>query len=161
MGQHNPHVPYRDSKLTRMLSNALGGDAYTVLILNSAPGVNQQEETMNTLKYAELAQGIVNNPQAHVEQLPADDEEMEEARLQKQQELEALAEAGAEEIGNSGRHNMTAGVRPWSASVPIQQNRTLRNSASAAMELTKGIERDGDSSLAASASAWVILESDR
>ena len=159
--QHNPHVPYRDSKLTRMLSNALGGDAYTVLILNSAPGVNQQEETMNTLKYAELAQGIVNNPQAHVEQLPADDEEMEEARLQKQQELEALAEAGAEEIGNSGRHNMTAWVRPWSASVPIQQNRTLRNSASAAMELTKGIERDGDSSLAASASAWVILESDR
>merc|ERR1712070_178813 len=115
----------------------------------------------NTLKYAELAQGIVNNPQAHVEQLPADDEEMEEARLQKQQELEALAEAGAEEIGNSGRHNMTAWVRPWSASVPIQQNRTLRNSASAAMELTKGIERDGDSSLAASASAWVILESDR
>ena len=65
--QNAPHVPYRDSKLTRMVAPALGGDAYTVLILNVAPGENQAEETLNTLKYAELAQGIKNTPTANVE----------------------------------------------------------------------------------------------
>jgi hypothetical protein len=129
--QHAPHIPYRDSKLTRMLSNALGGDAYSVLILNSAPGVNQQEETMNTLKYAELAQGIVNNPHAHVEQLPDDNAGADEARLQQDPHLSDQAEAEAEAGGNGSMHNMTAWVRPWSASVPMRITRTLRASVSA------------------------------
>lgn len=62
----DPYIPFRDSKLTRLLSPALSGNGYTVLMLNIAPGDNQKEETLNTLKYAELAQGVVLNPTADV-----------------------------------------------------------------------------------------------
>lgn len=45
-------VPYRDSKLTRMLKDSLGGNCRTVMIVTIAPSSNQFEETINTLKYA-------------------------------------------------------------------------------------------------------------
>ena len=73
MVKQEPHVPYRDSKLTRIMSNCLGGDAYTVLILNAAPGDNQAEETTNTLKYASLAQGMKNHPHADVVAVTTED----------------------------------------------------------------------------------------
>lgn len=45
-------VNYRDSKLTRMLKDSLGGNCRTVMIVNISPGVLGFEETINTLKYA-------------------------------------------------------------------------------------------------------------
>ena len=45
-------MPYRDSKLTRMLKDSLGGNCRTVMIANISPGVLGFEETINTLKYA-------------------------------------------------------------------------------------------------------------
>ena len=43
------HIPYRDSKLTRMLKDSLGGNCKTVMIANLSPGVLGFEETINTL----------------------------------------------------------------------------------------------------------------
>jgi kinesin family protein 18/19 len=48
-------VPYRDSKLTRMLKDSLGGNCKTVMIATISPASNQIEETTNTLKYANRA----------------------------------------------------------------------------------------------------------
>lgn len=48
-------VPYRDSKLTRMLKDSLGGNCKTVMITTISPASNQYEETVNTLKYASRA----------------------------------------------------------------------------------------------------------
>ena len=45
-------VNYRDSKLTRMLKDSLGGNCKTVMIVNISPGPLGFEETINTLKYA-------------------------------------------------------------------------------------------------------------
>lgn len=45
-------VPYRDSKLTRLLKDSLGGNCKTVMIANVSPASAQFEETINTLKYA-------------------------------------------------------------------------------------------------------------
>lgn len=45
-------VPYRDSKLTRLLKDSLGGNCKTVMIANISPASAQFEETINTLKYA-------------------------------------------------------------------------------------------------------------
>ena len=45
-------VPYRDSKLTRLLKDSLGGNCKTVMIVNVSPSSAQFEETINTLKYA-------------------------------------------------------------------------------------------------------------
>jgi len=56
-------VPYRDSKLTRMLKDSLGGNCKTVMITTISPANSQYEETVNSLKYASRAkvkQDIIN-----------------------------------------------------------------------------------------------------
>lgn len=45
-------IPYRNSKLTRILQDALGGTSVGLLIVNLAPGIKFRQDTLNTLKYA-------------------------------------------------------------------------------------------------------------
>ncbi|XAR62078.1 Plus-end-directed kinesin ATPase [Bertholletia excelsa] len=54
------HVPYRDSKLTRLLQDSLGGNSKTVMIACVSPADTNVEETINTLKYANRARNIQN-----------------------------------------------------------------------------------------------------
>ncbi|KAG2666296.1 hypothetical protein I3760_15G051800 [Carya illinoinensis] len=56
------HVPYRDSKLTRLLQDSLGGNSRTVMIACISPADINAEETLNTLKYANRARNIQNKP---------------------------------------------------------------------------------------------------
>ncbi|KAG4390976.1 hypothetical protein GLYMA_05G085400v4 [Glycine max] len=56
------HVPYRDSKLTRLLQDSLGGNSKTVMIACISPADINAEETLNTLKYANRARNIQNKP---------------------------------------------------------------------------------------------------
>ena len=49
-GKKKGHVPYRDSKLTRLLQDSLGGNSLTVLISCISPSESDFEETNNTLK---------------------------------------------------------------------------------------------------------------
>ena len=55
-------VPYRDSKLTRLLQEALGGRSKTLIIATLSPSILSIEESLSTLSYAEQAHGIVNKP---------------------------------------------------------------------------------------------------
>jgi kinesin family protein 11 len=57
------HVPYRDSKLTRLLRDSLGGRTKTCIIATIAPTVMCQEETVSTLDYAHRAKNIKNRPE--------------------------------------------------------------------------------------------------
>ncbi|KAL4437763.1 hypothetical protein ABPG77_005675 [Micractinium sp. CCAP 211/92] len=57
------HVPYRDSKLTRLLRDSLGGKTKTCIIATIAPTVQCQEETLSTLDYAHRAKNIKNKPE--------------------------------------------------------------------------------------------------
>lgn len=59
---HHPHVPYRDSKLTRLLQESLGGKAKTCIIATLSPSHSAVEETMSTLDYAYRAKNIKNQP---------------------------------------------------------------------------------------------------
>ena len=52
------HVPYRNSKLTRLLKDSLGGNCRTVMIANVSPSGLSYEDTYNTLKYADRAKQI-------------------------------------------------------------------------------------------------------
>lgn len=56
------HVPYRDSKLTRVLQDALGGSARTVLIACVSPADESVSETLSTLQYATRARRIQSRP---------------------------------------------------------------------------------------------------
>uniref|UniRef100_A0A8C4Y8J4 Kinesin family member 21B n=1 Tax=Gopherus evgoodei TaxID=1825980 RepID=A0A8C4Y8J4_9SAUR len=54
------HVPYRDSKLTRLLQDSLGGNSQTIMIACISPSDRDFMETLNTLKYANRARNIKN-----------------------------------------------------------------------------------------------------
>ncbi|KAJ0008576.1 hypothetical protein NQD34_015991 [Periophthalmus magnuspinnatus] len=56
------HVPYRDSKLTRLLQDSLGGNAKTVMIATVGPSHRHHAETLATLRYASRAKNIKNKP---------------------------------------------------------------------------------------------------
>lgn len=56
------HVPYRDSKLTRLLQDSLGGNSKTVMVACIGPASYNFEETLGTLRYANRAKNIKNKP---------------------------------------------------------------------------------------------------
>ncbi|RUS72535.1 hypothetical protein EGW08_019702 [Elysia chlorotica] len=56
------HIPYRDSKLTRILQDSLGGNSHTLMIACVSPADSNIEETLNTLRYADRARKIKNKP---------------------------------------------------------------------------------------------------
>uniref|UniRef100_A0A8C2C9W1 Kinesin-like protein n=1 Tax=Cyprinus carpio TaxID=7962 RepID=A0A8C2C9W1_CYPCA len=79
-------VPYRDSKLTRLLQDSLGGNSHTLMIACVSPADSNIEETINTLRYADRARKIKNKPILNV-----DPRAVEMKRLkQKVQELQVM-----------------------------------------------------------------------
>uniref|UniRef100_A0AC35TYJ1 Kinesin motor domain-containing protein n=1 Tax=Rhabditophanes sp. KR3021 TaxID=114890 RepID=A0AC35TYJ1_9BILA len=56
------HIPYRDSKLTRLLQDSLGGNTKTIMIACISPSDNNYDETLSTLRYANRAKNIKNKP---------------------------------------------------------------------------------------------------
>lgn len=56
------HIPYRDSKLTRILKDSLGGNSHTLMIACVSPADTNFEESLNTLRYADRARKIKNKP---------------------------------------------------------------------------------------------------
>jgi kinesin family protein 3/17 len=88
------HIPYRDSKLTRLLQDSLGGNSRTVMLATVGPHFSSLDETLSTLRYANRAKNIQNKP--HVNQDPKDAlirEFQEEIRRLKMQ-LEEAADGG-------------------------------------------------------------------
>ncbi|XP_014681460.1 PREDICTED: kinesin-like protein KIF17 [Priapulus caudatus] len=77
------HIPYRDSKLTRLLQDSLGGNTKTLMIACLSPADNNYEETLSTLRYANRAKNIKNKPKIN--------EDPKDALLrQYQEEIEKL-----------------------------------------------------------------------
>mmetsp|Transcript_39128 Transcript_39128/g.87538 ORF Transcript_39128/g.87538 Transcript_39128/m.87538 type:complete len:672 (-) Transcript_39128:215-2230(-) len=56
------HIPYRDSKLTRVLQDSLGGNAKTALLINCSPSSFNANETLSTLRFGSRAKAIKNKP---------------------------------------------------------------------------------------------------
>ena len=87
------HVPYRDSKLTRLLRDALGGRSKTCIIATVAPTLQHLDETLSTLDYAHRAKNIRNKPElnqkmtkaAHIKELTQEIERLKN-------ELDAMRE---------------------------------------------------------------------
>ncbi|CAG8466016.1 4779_t:CDS:2 [Scutellospora calospora] len=65
LNEHNQHIPYRESKLTRLLQDSLGGHTKTCIIATISPAKLSYEETISTLDYAQRAKNILNKPVAN------------------------------------------------------------------------------------------------
>uniref|UniRef100_A0AAR2KIA7 Kinesin-like protein n=1 Tax=Pygocentrus nattereri TaxID=42514 RepID=A0AAR2KIA7_PYGNA len=63
--ERGPHVPYRESKLTRILQDSLGGRTKTSIIATVSPASINLEETLSTLDYANRAKNIMNKPEVN------------------------------------------------------------------------------------------------
>ncbi|KAJ3612732.1 hypothetical protein NHX12_018990 [Muraenolepis orangiensis] len=85
------HVPYRDSKLTRLLQDSLGGNAKTVMLATVGPSGRHHDETLTTLRYASRAKNIKNKPRIN--------EDPKDALLREFQEEIARLKAQLEERG--------------------------------------------------------------
>ncbi|GFQ64774.1 kinesin-like protein KIF17 [Trichonephila clavata] len=59
------HIPYRDSKLTRLLQDSLGGNTKTLMVACLSPADNNYDETLSTLRYANRAKNITNKPKVN------------------------------------------------------------------------------------------------
>jgi kinesin family member 5 len=67
LAEKKPHIRYRDSKLTRMLSESLGGNSRTALIATCSPSAVHLEETLSTMRFASLTGQIKNSPKINKE----------------------------------------------------------------------------------------------
>ena len=83
------HIPYRDSKLTRILQNSIGGNASTAIICAATPSGNFVEETVSTLKFASRAKTIINKPR--INEIISDKERLSRAQKEIADLREALA----------------------------------------------------------------------
>ncbi|GFT76515.1 kinesin-like protein KIF11 [Nephila pilipes] len=61
------HIPYRESKLTRLLRDSLGGQTKTAIIATISPSALHLDETLNTLEYALRAKSIANKPEINAQ----------------------------------------------------------------------------------------------
>ena len=94
LSQNRKYVPYKDSKLTRLLADSLGGNTKTVMFANISPASYNYDETLGTLRYASRAKLIKNAPVVN--------EDPKDALLRKyEEEIKALKE----KLANGGNLN--------------------------------------------------------
>merc|ERR1719290_390195 len=99
------HIPYRDSKLTRLLQDSLGGNSHTLMIACVSPADSNLEETVSTLRYADRARKIKNKPIVNKDPKAA---ELGRLRSEVQKlQLQLLQGAGAINVDGCGTGSNT------------------------------------------------------
>uniref|UniRef100_A0A914W778 Kinesin-like protein n=1 Tax=Plectus sambesii TaxID=2011161 RepID=A0A914W778_9BILA len=130
------HIPYRNSKLTRLLQDSLGGNSKTVMCANIGPASYNYDETISTLRYANRAKNIKNA--AHINEDPKD------ALLRKfQQEIEELKrqlQDGFEEGEDGEEDDENGAVGPDGS--PVKTKRRKNVSDEKMKEIEAQIEAD-------------------
>ncbi len=98
------HVPYRDSKLTRVLQNSLGGNSFTTVIAAIHPSPKYYEECLSTLQFANRCRNVRNNPKVNY----VDDAEDKDRKIRKlQEELNVLRSKFSQNQGKSGEGQLS------------------------------------------------------
>lgn len=153
------YVPYRDSKLTKLLMDTLGGSSKALMFACCSPADNFLEETLSTLSYAMRARNIVNKPSVQldpheelVRELKAENKECKETMALLAQALRdcAAAEPGSAEIariiaavptnallfGDNGNMALSAGVGGHRAGSTGGRSINTRPMSSSSMRVT-------------------------
>jgi kinesin family protein 3/17 len=96
------HIPYRDSKLTRLLQDSLGGNAKTVMVATVGPADYNFEETLTTLRYANRAKDIKNKPKINEDPKDALLREFQEEIARLKSRLTHKGKKGTKRRGQKG-----------------------------------------------------------
>ncbi|XP_056591669.1 kinesin-like protein KIF17 isoform X2 [Triplophysa dalaica] len=98
------HIPYRDSKLTRLLQDSLGGNTRTLMVACLSPADNNYEESLSSLRYANRAKSIQNRPRIN--------EDPKDALLREyQEEIKKLQALISGQMGSADLTSLLAGQR--------------------------------------------------
>ncbi|PVU93670.1 hypothetical protein BB561_003124 [Smittium simulii] len=107
------HIPYRDSKLTRLLKFSLGGNCRTVMITCISPASTYYEETLNTLKYASRAKNIKttlnknsSSSQVHIAQYTKKIQEQSTEIIRLQKEIFELKKKNSSGSFNTSKYSL-------------------------------------------------------
>ncbi|KAJ6789324.1 hypothetical protein PWT90_01064 [Aphanocladium album] len=105
------HVPYRDSKLTRILQESLGGNSRTTLIINCSPSSYNDAETLSTLRFGTRAKNIKNKAKVNAELSPA--------------ELKALLKKAQGQVTNFESYisNLESEIQQWRSGESVPKDR--------------------------------------
>jgi kinesin family protein 3/17 len=120
------HIPYRDSSLTKLLRDSLGGNARTLMIAALGPADYNFMETMSTLRYAENAKKIKNKPKVNMDPKDALLMQYQEEVLRLQAQLKAGSPEGQAEYYEKVIKEMEAKVE--------KQRKQLADASSMAAE---------------------------
>ncbi|XP_058992953.1 kinesin-like protein KIF17 isoform X2 [Mustela lutreola] len=102
------HIPYRDSKLTRLLQDSLGGNTKTLMVACLSPADNNYDETLSTLRYANRAKNIKNKPRIN--------EDPKDALLREyQEEIKKLKEILAQQMSPGNLADLLSSQTPLNA----------------------------------------------
>ncbi|XJO73607.1 hypothetical protein BDV3_004562 [Batrachochytrium dendrobatidis] len=102
-GGDKRHIPYRDSKLTRILQPSIGGNANTAIICTITPAQLHSDETHSTLRFASRAKTITNKPQ--VNELVSDETLLKRYKREIDQLKKQLVQLRTVESGQSSTEN--------------------------------------------------------
>eukprot|EP01138_Halocafeteria_seosinensis_P006256 gb/GECG01006397.1/.p1 GENE.gb/GECG01006397.1/~~gb/GECG01006397.1/.p1 ORF type:complete len:893 (+),score=173.61 gb/GECG01006397.1/:1-2679(+) len=125
-GKHK-HIPYRDSKLTRLLQDSLGGNTKTVMLAAVGPADYNYDETLSTLRYANRAKNIKNKPVLNED--PKDAllrQYKEEIEMLRQLLQQQLGEHQLQQLLKSGQLQNASLHPPSSSRKPNAQEKTPR-----------------------------------
>lgn len=128
------HVPYRNSKLTRLLQDSLGGNSKTIMCANVGPAEYNYDETISTLRYANRAKNIKNTARIN--------EEPKDALLRQfQKEIEELRQQLADEgSGSEGSSNDSSDMEGYADDVLNKEGKKKRNKKKKALSEDKMAE---------------------
>lgn len=98
------HIPYRDSKLTKLLQDSLGGNTKTVMIANIGPADWNYDETISTLRYANRAKSIKNIPKVNEDPKDALLRQFQEEISRLKEQLQWQGSGMSQDPSYSGAH---------------------------------------------------------
>ena len=84
-------MPYRDSKLTRLLQDSLGGNSHTLMVACAGPADSNMDETLISLRYANRARNIKNKPIINIDPQLAELNNLREQNIKLQKEIDRLS----------------------------------------------------------------------
>ncbi|KFO99445.1 Kinesin-like KIF7, partial [Calypte anna] len=135
------HIPYRDSKITRILKDSLGGNAQTVMIACISPSSSDFDESLNTLNYASRAQNIQNKAVVNCRR---ETENVEELHLQIKNLQKALEQRHRSETRIIHRSATTKRCAPDPTARLLAECAHYRTCTDAAYRLLMELQEDSN-----------------
>jgi len=154
---HSLHIPYRDSKLTRLLQDSLGGNSRTIMIACVSPADSNVEESLNTLRYAQRARSIKNSAVRNVVTVMSP---VEAAALRRENQMLKLqlAQANAKLTNISMNQVVTSSTISVCKPALVMSSNGCENT-NAVTEFTEGIDIDKLEIVAKLRTSCVALQS--